>query len=105
MILAALLLSCPWLNQATAAGILGGPVVQTGCDFRGRLELHIEMVKEFRPHCGSDAVPLRAIGSEAVACPKEVMFRVRDQVFLVRMNTDDREKLRKVAESVAGSVF
>src|ERR1700722_17676857 len=101
MILAALLFSCPWLNQATAAGVLGGPVTQAGCSFYGKLELHIEMIKELKPRCES----LRGIGNEAFACPREVVFRMRNKIFRIQSTTDDREKIRKVAEMVAGSMF
>src|ERR1700722_6406127 len=88
---------CPWLNAATAGGVLGGAVDMTvtrrdssrdsskddaNCDFvrkRGAVlyELRIEVqtmgeaVKEFgsfRSRCGSDARPLKAIGNEALAC-------------------------------------
>ncbi|MGA3185523.1 MAG: hypothetical protein ABSF22_00305 [Bryobacteraceae bacterium] len=103
MIFAVLLLSCPWLNHATAAGILGGPVIQTGCDFKGTLELHIEMIQDFKSRCGPDAVPLKALGSEAVACGDQVVVRVRDKAFLVRIK--DREKALKIAEMIAGSLF
>jgi hypothetical protein len=113
MILVALLLSCPWLNRATAAGFLGGPVTQVSCSFsRGSVELRIETGRDFESYastCRSDAVPLKAIGSEAIACRGEaweqVVGRVRDQAFLVRITTNDREKVRKVAEMVAGSMF
>jgi len=73
---------------------VGGPVTQTGCNFSGKLELHI---KEFKPRCET----LKGIGNEAFACPGEVVFRI----FRVRINTDDRDKIRKVAEMVAGSMF
>ena len=96
MIFAVVLLSCPWLNQATAAGILGGPVTQRGCDFGG---LRIEVIKEFKLGC----IPLKGIGNEAQSCSDGVIFRVRDKVFMVRMQ--DREKARRVAEMVAGSMF
>lgn len=113
MILAALLLSCPWLNQATAAGVLGGAVRQVGCTFiRGALELRIEAAKDFEAYaatCRSVAVPLKGIGSEAIACRGEageqVVGRVRDRAFVARITTNDREKVRKVAEMVAGSMF
>jgi hypothetical protein len=113
VILAALLLSCPWLNQATAAGVLGGPVRQIGCTFtRGSLELRIEAARDFESYaatCRSEAVPLKAIGTAAIACRSEageqVVGKVRDRAFLVRITTDDREKVRKVAEMVAGSMF
>jgi hypothetical protein len=84
---------CPWLNAATAGGVLGGGVTMTvtrrdsnkddaTCDFvrkQGAVmhELRIEVqtmgeaVKEFaafKAQCGSDATSLKAIGNEAVAC-------------------------------------
>ena len=113
MIALALLLSCPWLNRATAAGFLGGPVTQVACSFtRGSVELRIETARDFESYaasCRSDAVPLKAIGTEALACRGEfgeqVAVRVRDRTFLVRISTNDREKVRKVAEMVAASMF
>ena len=113
MILVALFFSCPWLNQATAAGVLGGPVTQAGCSFtRGSLELRIEAGRDFEWYaagCRAEVVHLKAIGTEALACRGEageqVVARVRDRAFLVRITTNDREKVRKVAEMVAGSMF
>jgi len=137
---------CPWLNAATASGILGGPVTgatvkraNTGddatCDFTRRdgsrlAELRIEVetmrspAKDFASYtarCGSAAVPLKAIGNEAEACSggdgaqlaEQVVGRVRDRAFLVRLGASDRsvdrsamrEKARKVAEQVAGILF
>jgi hypothetical protein len=113
VILVALLLSCPWLNRATAAGFIGGPVTQVGCSFtRGSVELRIETAKDFEWYaasCRSEVMPLKAIGTEALTCRGEageqVVVRVRDQAFLVRITNNDREKARKVAEMVAGSMF
>jgi hypothetical protein len=133
---------CPWLNAATASGILGGPVAitvtraKTGddatCDFvrhEGSLvqELRIEVetmrspAKAFASYvarCHSTAVPLKAIGNEALACSdgqlaEQVVGRVRDRAFLVRISTTDRsgqqtvlrDKIRKIAEQVAGILF
>ena len=132
---------CPWLNAATAGGVLGGPVAMTvtraktgddaTCDFVRHdgsllLELRIEVetmpspAKDFASYaarCHSAAVPLKAIGNEALACSDEgaeqVVGRVRDRAFLVRIITNDRssqpsvlrEKARKVAEQVAGILF
>ena len=92
------LATCALLSQGTAAGIMGGPVTATGCTFvRDGVELRIEIVKDFKV-C-PDAVPLKGIGTEAFACSDGVFVRVR----VVRIK--DREKARKVAESVAGSLF
>jgi hypothetical protein len=128
--------NCPWLNAATAAGVLGGPVNATvsrtnknpddaNCDFIRQedtlvYELRIEVGTVAQ--CRGNATPLRAIGNEAVACSydgkkgqlaEQVVGRVRDRAFLVRTNTNDRsiqssvlrEKARKVAEQVAGTLF
>lgn len=124
---------CPWLNAATAGGILGGPVHATvtpsSCEFvrqssEHEAALRIEVTPVSAPHaeCGTGAQALQAIGNEAVACAYEgkpgwiaeqVAGRVRDQAFLVRISTNDRssppptlrEKARKVAEQVAGILF
>jgi hypothetical protein len=124
---------CPWLNAATAGGVLGGSVQVTvtpaSCEFvrkAGAQEttLRIEVTAASAPnaHCGPGAKPLKAIGNEAAACSYEgkagwmaeqVVGRVRDQAFVVRIGTNDRsamaktlrEKARNVAEQVAGILF
>jgi hypothetical protein len=136
---------CPWLNAATAGGVLGGTVAATvtrsktgddaSCEFIRHdgslaLELRIEVetmrspAKDFASYtarCHSSAVPLKAIGNEALACSDDgsddhaelVVGRVRDRAFLVRLGTNDhstqpsalREKARRVAEQVAGILF
>lgn len=84
---------CPWLNEATASGLLGGAangtyVTETGrapvCTFTERsgdmdrtLQVSVETARD--PHsrllsivsatCGSKTLlPLQAIGNEAVSC-------------------------------------
>lgn len=112
---------CLWLNAATAGGVLGGPVtmsVKPGvCEFvreSNKGTLHIEVQKKplaLSAKCESAATPLMAMGNEAVACSmgdtQMVIGRVRDQRFLVwiRGNDQAKEKIRKVAEQVAGSLF
>jgi hypothetical protein len=124
---------CPWLNVATASGFLGGALHMTltsaSCEFVRQdggheMTLRIEVGSMSAPHaqCGSGAEPLKAIGNEALACTYEgkagwiaeqVTGRVRDQAFLVRISSNDRstapktirEKVRKVAEQVAGILF
>jgi hypothetical protein len=120
---------CTWLNAATAAAVLGGEVRLTitpgSCEFvHQETSLRIEVATTNAPHakCGSPAEQLRAIGNEAQACAylgkpgwiaEQVVGRVRDQAFLVRISTKDqsaapkilREKARKVAEQVAGILF
>jgi hypothetical protein len=122
--------ACPYLNAATAAGVLGGAVVSHNspdlCVFtHDSSELRIEVVTAAPPYklsCGANPTPLKAIGNEAVACSVEekngrvaeqVSGRVRDHVFLVRLFTADRslsrttlrDKARSIAEQVAGILF
>jgi hypothetical protein len=112
---------CPWLNAATAAGVLGGPVTNTSlklstadgtgtCDFEhsegaasSHLIISVEPVRAAKPSpCGSRGTPLTAIGNEAVTCAYEgkagetgeqVTGRVRDHAFLVRLSTNDKSAL------------
>ena len=88
--------NCPWLNEATASGLLGGAangtyVVQIGhapsCTFieqSGKLlrtlQVSVEMAHDPHPHllsvvteaCGSSApLALLAVGNEAVSCAYE----------------------------------
>jgi hypothetical protein len=96
------LAACVLLNQATAEGIMGGRVTATGCTFvRNGMELHIEAVQDFKS-CAA-AAPLKGIGTEAFTCSDGIVFRVHEKMFAVRIK--DREKARKVAELVAGSLF
>ncbi len=85
--------NCPWINSATASGILGGPVNITvtstnknsddaTCNFsfqeRGVVYgLHIAVktmsspnqeFASFKQECGPDPTPLKAIGNEAIEC-------------------------------------
>jgi len=116
---------CPWLNAATAAGTLGGPVTVSVspavCEFvRPQSTLHIEV--RLKPasigaKCESKTTPLKAIGNEAVECSGSpiqelVIGRVRNQNFVVWIQTSDpslkttfQERTRKIAEQVAGSLF
>jgi hypothetical protein len=94
-------------------------------------ELHVEVrtmsepSKEFVPYaagCGSKAMPLKAIGNEAVTCAlsgkpgqlmEQVVGRVRDRVFVARLSTNEsgvtqvllRERARRAAEIIAGNLF
>jgi hypothetical protein len=122
--------TCPWLNAATAGGVLGG-AVQTQitphvCSFvsrQGELRIQVETIAASHPdHCSGASEQLKAIGNEAAACAVEskdgriaeqVAGRVRDQAFTITITTDDRsvsrnllrDKARKVAEQVAGNLF
>jgi hypothetical protein len=83
---------CPWLNVATATGVLrsaeSGPTAsltqggKPACDFTYRdatasreLKITVEQVKDaqqamtaYQSRCASSATPLRGIGNEAVTC-------------------------------------
>ncbi len=124
---------CPWLNAATAGGILGGEVqatvTATSCEYvQGSggqekvLRIEVRAASAEHARCGAGASALKAIGNEAQACAyagkegwlgEQVVGRVRDQAFLVRITTNDRsataaalpEKARNVAEQVAGFLF
>lgn len=84
--------SCPWMNEATASGLLGGdatgsftktaagqPAVcsflQNGPDGQRLLQVSVEIAND--PHarmsaatrvCGLDAAPMTSIGNEALEC-------------------------------------
>lgn len=84
--------NCPWINEATASGLLGGDAVnefteasagqpavctitQTATGVTRTLRITVEVVPE--PHarwqsaiqaCGKNASPLQAIGNEASMC-------------------------------------
>jgi hypothetical protein len=85
---------CPWLNEATARGILGGPVTATAsisqrgegvCEFsrqqgaavhqlRVSVNLINDIPKQFPTYlaqCPPKSTSLRAIGNEAVTCAIE----------------------------------
>lgn len=126
---------CPWLNAATAAGVLGGAVttsVKPGvCEFvreygsnRSTLRIQVNKKPAFtREKCSTPSTPLKGIGNEAEICTvSNAMFgsfrmefvsgHVRDLMFGVSIGTNDlgmgsvvRERTRNVAEQVAGSLF
>ena len=140
---------CPWLNAATAGGYLGGPITEAAvtraksgddaaCTFTRRngalvfeLRIEVETMKapsrdfaSYAARCRSHAMPLKAIGNEALACDddpadggervaEQVVGRVRNRAFLVHVGTTDpsaqrsdlRDKARRVAEQVAGILF
>lgn len=120
--------SCPYLNLATASGVLAGPAASQvsgdTCLFtHDSSELRIEvqtMNLPYKPNCGLSSTSVKAIGNEAYACSidakggiiaEQVVGRVRDRAFLVRLASRSiprpalREKARSVAEQVAGTLF
>ena len=116
---AALPVSCPVMNAATAGGALGGEAQVTvtraekspdfTCRFtRAESDLTIEVSTlaapdQFAPFAdhacqgGREVVPLKAIGNEAIACSlgkgsqvvEMAVGRVRNQTFVIRFSTTD----------------
>ncbi|HEX3682835.1 MAG TPA: hypothetical protein VHU83_09850 [Bryobacteraceae bacterium] len=115
--------ACPFLNAATAAGILGGEVTThlSGeiCVFaHNSSELRIEVkavTLAYKPSCSPNPTSLRSIGNEAVACEsdhgEQIAGRVRDRAFFIRLTSNHiaraalDEKVRLAAEQVAGILF
>lgn len=142
--------NCPWLNAATAGGLLGGKVSMEvthpgmsdiTCKFvlnaesaHAQLEIVVHTMAtigdefpQILAGCGEASTPLKAIGNEAVGCTlssgpdqatEEIVSRVRERAFTLKWTmpksikdanaqTQDeiREKIRNVAEQVAGSLF
>jgi hypothetical protein len=85
--------NCPWINEATASGLLGGDAVneftepsagqpavctitQTGAGFTRTLRITVEVVPDTHARwqtaveaCGKNAASIQAIGNEASMCP------------------------------------
>ncbi|MGD0629134.1 MAG: hypothetical protein ABR987_07270 [Terracidiphilus sp.] len=84
--------NCPWINEATAGGLLGGEAVgeftaasagqaavctftQTGANFMRTLRITVEVTPDTHVRlqaaeqaCGKNAAPIQAIGNEASMC-------------------------------------
>ena len=142
--------SCPWMNEATASGLLGGEAVGTyqaasgpkqaaTCTFTQQndgvtriLVIQVtttadatERIRTIEKTCTSDALPLQAIGNEAVECTsdergsrpgEQVVGRVRDQLFMIRITSSSKNdtilsrsalksRTSSAAEQVAGNLF
>jgi hypothetical protein len=140
--------NCPWLNEATASGLLGAqavgsfqaPVGQPAiCIFTQQssgttriLQIEVDTRPDAAAHlkalektCPSDSAPMQAIGNEAISCllddrggrpGGEVLGRVRDQVFVIRVTTSQKNDpfltrsalqrlINSAAEQVAGNLF
>jgi hypothetical protein len=122
------------MNAATAAGLLGGDVSAkfvpnakpnkfSHCEFTrlsdSAMNLRIQVVLMDSPKtqfaaylamCGRDAMPVKAIGNEAVACRSDhgerIVGRVRDQAFVITLVPGDKdESVKRAAEIVAGNLF
>jgi hypothetical protein len=96
---------CPWLNAATAAGTLNGPVTFTvthsgedkqdaTCEFIhqegaavSKLRIDVQTMRDpgrefaaYSAKCGQEATPLRAIGNEALVCSLHQQNEFSEQV-------------------------
>ena len=85
--------NCPWMNEATASGLLGGNAVgaytaqnvdhpavctfaQSTSDVTRTLRITVDVTKDdaharlmqLQAACGPNPAPLKAIGNEAIAC-------------------------------------
>jgi hypothetical protein len=126
--------TCPWLNAATAAGVLGSSVTATvshenanhedaACSFGvkgSELKISVQTMdtprSEFTAHaaeCGPNASPLKAIGNEAVVCEPEsspgtrsarVVGRVRNRIFTILITTADSSTAMSVLREKARGV-
>ena len=117
--------TCPWLNVATASGVLESPATlkatKSSCEFTaktGRLEIEVlvtagasERFSKLKAQCKAGAQALPAIGNEAAMCAsraaQEVVGRVRDQLFIIRLKMNGvkpealADKGRVLAEQVS----
>jgi len=140
---------CAWINEATVSGLLGGEAVgavteaapgqPSVCTFtqqgdKGKRTLRVTVEIAMDSHarlgaialeCGADAVPLRAIGNEAMICTADedkkrmgerVVGRVRDQVFTITISTSLKNdpvltsdalksRIYTAAEQISGNLF
>lgn len=97
--------TCPWLNAATAAGTLDGPVTfsithssrnkeDSTCEYTRqegstvtRLRIEVETMTDpsrdfasYTAECGPAATPLRAIGNEALTCDLRKKNQISEQI-------------------------
>ncbi|HLH01157.1 MAG TPA: hypothetical protein VKX25_00175 [Bryobacteraceae bacterium] len=122
---------CPWINAATAAGIIGAPVqtktAADRCEFVAANPQYVLRVEvktassSSSDSCGPHAQTLSGIGNEAVAClekkpgqrTERILGRVRDRSFVISLSTADNSasdasllsKAKSAAEQVAGNLF
>ena len=112
-------LNCPVLSTASVSAVLGEVQVSVKnamCEFKGtKYQLKVD-VSELGAgetfasfalrNCPGETVALKGIGNEAVACEGGVVGRVRNQVFVLTLNTKSmRTQLIGLAEQVAGNLF
>jgi len=103
--------NCPWLNEATAGGLLGGDAVgdfiaasasaaqpavctftQTGANFTRTLRITVEVTPDTHARvqaaaqpCGKNVTPMQAIGNEASMCTIENRNAAPEQLVVGRV--------------------
>jgi len=124
-------------TSASAAGTSYGKagMDDSDCDFNlqpgpiaGRIRIEVRTLMEpkkqyaaYAAKCGTNATPLKAVGNEASSCLLEskpgqtvemIVGRVRDRVFVLRIDTNEKseravldEKVRRAADIIAGNLF
>lgn len=138
LVLLAASLSCPVLSTASVSGVFGEVQLNVTTAEKGARLTCVFMRTDYRlsvdvselaapakfssfaaSNCrGGEALAVKAIGNEAVACRvgtvvDKVVGRVRNQVFVLSLNTTDktadaksiRTKIIGLAEQVAGNLF
>lgn len=126
---------CPWMNTATASGILGGDAVlkvETGvCTFTAvehdsneilRIDVRtvahpVPELDGLRQQCKGAVTEMKGIGNEAFVCrigrDAQLAGRVRDRLFIIRASTNRQseqpeiliDRVQKTAAQVAGNLF
>ncbi len=123
---------CPWMNDATASGLLGGDAVgnyvdrpaactftQTGNGVTRTLTVSVfdspkphDLVESLLRDC-EQASPVQAIGNEAAVCtaghskylrPNRLIGRVRGQVFVIAFDTTLRSDPILNNESISAKI-
>lgn len=121
--------ACPWLNDATASGVLESAAATTQakslCVFKAKTgELRIEVTvmpnaerrfTALKAKCKNNARALKAIGNETFACSRGnaelAIGRVRNEVFTIALTMKGYkkeavlEKAQLVAQEVSGGLF
>jgi hypothetical protein len=125
----------PLSANASAASYSNNGMDDSDCVFSrqapiaGELRIEVRTMNDaskdyasYAARCGDQATPLRAIGNEALACSlkdgagrpvAQLVGRVRERSFVIRLSSNDpsmsasvlSEKLRKVADIIAGNLF
>jgi hypothetical protein len=118
--------TCPWMNGATAARIIGAHPAITAmpksCEFSHdkdflRMEIFApaDPFRSYLSRCKSSPETVKGIGNEAAVCDgagseQIAIGRVKEQVFVLRLNAPFsrdllRAKVRAAADIVSGNLY